>query len=708
MPTPPGQGETVPFTAQELAEFEAKLDENDLGDWAEIAKLKRLCALARKATWVGVGGLGGGGGGGGGGQIIGLGFGDVVGGVGCGGTFTTKWGGWGVATDWSEVTRQLGERMAKIEADQTAILRRVSGPRVRLPEQAPEPTLSDAEKREVADRMSFAEVGKSTGFKQMMADAGMREASDTARVVNWIIDGGQVGAAPVAGTTRTSPVDESVSCYAMLVVNGRWPTRQEEQAWQVICVDGIVIKNTFGPCGKLSVVLGPEPGSFISFGLDYWERLWADHIPAPVPLSLEGCMAALTARREADQREAAVTFEAASQQTALALSMREQRDAAVSAMNQARAELSRWRSEVREANVARIRDDDALAKQLNRINEAPHCAVGTPLKDVVDRVLSKHEDIARRIRESDYIKFVEMQQGDLDWLASSTDGDLLDEIFARLNHADRMEHELDGINAWLAGNTDAAGGTVADRIRAALDRVRAEGRHEADVERAVLVAKLALVREALGATLGADGSDDVVDKARNREPLREVLERELVWCGVVEEISNRLKIPYSGTPEVARDGILDAISALERDLELARAERGLAWRDADDSRAELKLAQKPGATQQAISPLASEQILDDVIRAVMSSVGKLLMFEIKHRAADHHHPPRTELHVRDLGRDPGTNEVSSNHVLAYVELGELRLAPVNPSGDYSQARLGNDYGWAWPARIRSALAGSKP
>lgn len=877
MPTPPGQGETVPFTAQELAEFEAKLDSNDLGDWAEIAKLKRLCALARKAAFVGAGGWGSGAR-----NVQIVGGGGFVTAYGGGGTFATRFGGGGVATDWSEVTRQLGERMAKIEADQTAILRRVSGPRVRLPEQAPEPTLSDAEKPEDTDRMSFAEIGKSPGFKQMMAEADMRDAVGSVAAVNWLREGDRAGAAPVAGTTRTSPVDESVSCYAMLVVNGRWPTRQEEQAWQVICVDGIVVKNAFGPCGKLSVVLGPEPGSFISFGLDYWERLWADHIPAPVPLSLEGCMVALTARREADQREAAVTFEAASQQTALALSMREQRDAAVSAMNQARAELSRWGREANEADAARVRDDDALQaqdealmKQQNRIREALRRPLGTPWEQIVDQVLGnirtasehdalverceklaaqvaldtpgfvpfadfaqeraqknaalaglanvadalgtprgdhvgqtadaakrkisellercdglaaqvmeargerngtfgeltnvagwvgadrpvicrydrdivvrtaeairtqiiklkeelarahrdvdeardqlsrwklgvprtgKHEDIARRIRESDYIKFVEMQQGDRDWLASATDGDLLDDIFARLGHADRIEHELDGVNAWLAGNTDAAGGTASDRIRAALDRVRAEGRHEADVERAALVAKLALVREALGATLGADGSDDVVDKARNREPLREVLERELVWCGVVEAISNRLKIPYSVEPDVARDGVLAAISKLKRDLEMAQDDREQAEEDAEAgavmiARAERKLAQKPGPIQQAISPLASEQILDDVIRAVMSSVGKLPTFEIKHRAADADLPPRTELHVREPGSS--TNEVSSSHVLAYVELGELWLGSLNLVGDYVKASVCNNYGWHWPERIRTALA----
>lgn len=745
MPTPPGQGETVPFTAQELAEFEAKLDSNDLGDWAEIAKLKRLCALARKAAFVGAGGWGSGAGNV---QIVGGGgFGTAYGG---GGTFATRFGGVGVATDWSEVTRQLGERMAKIEADQTAILRRVSGPRVRLSEQAPEPTLSDAEKPEDADRMSFAEIGKSPGFKQMMAEADMRDAVGSVAAVNWLREGDRAGAAPVAGTARTSPVDESVSCYAMLVVNGRWPTRQEEQAWQVICVDGIVVKNAFGPRGKLSVVLGPEPGSFISFGLDYWERLWADHIPAPVPLSLEGCMVALTARREADQREAAVTFEAASQQTALALSMREQRDAAVSAMNQARAELGRWtREAIRLPETARIRDDDALqaqdealAKQLNRINEALHCAVGTPLTDVVDRVLnsirtaSALEADEQRSRTDGYIdivfdgppshesgRFVEVEDETGksisvgEWIPPSPDAPPGEDRpkFWRL----RVPRCLESKRGQRESAARPPYGLRADEaLLTQLHRIREALRHPVGTSWAQIVDQV------LGNIRTANEHDALVERCealtqqvaletRGRVPFSDVAqarsERDAALAGLAN-VADALGTPRGDHVGQTADAAKGKIGELLRELELVRAERGLAWRDADDARAELKLAQKPGTIQQAISPLASEQILDDVIRAVMSSVDRQQQlqttFEIKHRAADVDHPPRTELHVREPVTS--TNEVSSNHVLAYVELGELRLAPVNPSGDYSKARVGNDYGWAWPARIRSALAGSKP
>lgn len=128
-------------------------------------------------------------------------------------------------------------------------------------------------------------------------------------------------------------------------------------------------------------------------------------------------------------------------------------------------------------------------------------------------------DLASRIRQCDYIREFASWQGDGDWLADATDGEVLDQIFARVADADRLEHQLGTICGLVAfekvgGAVVMSEGQISERVTAAIERARSEGRREADVERAALVAKLQLVREAVGAELRPDGTDDVVERAR--------------------------------------------------------------------------------------------------------------------------------------------------------------------------------------------------
>jgi hypothetical protein len=329
-------------------------------------------------------------------------------------------------------------------------------------------------------------------------------------------------------------------------------------------------------------------GSFISIAVGHWRTCWAPYFDddgsrypmSSVPLSLEGCLKLVAGKRDAqvsqlaeERSEHRATLNQASQERQAGEAKRAgarrmvcaARDRLVQALGAPGGDVEMTLPlavEVTVDAIAKLKHDLEIAlddrDQAEQDAEAGSRSIsqrdvalaamasfayrlrverGKSVEETRDRIdaklvellgsqkaASKHDDLARRIRESDFIQRLGGQQIDTEddaWVNSSTDGDLLDHIFARINHCEVLEDQISDVlsvasNVRLDGAVmiDDAAGTPEERMTAAIARARFSGKHEADAERATLIAKLQLAREALGATLQQDGTDDVVDLAR--------------------------------------------------------------------------------------------------------------------------------------------------------------------------------------------------
>lgn len=356
------------------------------------------------------------------------------------------------APEWIEVTRQLGERVARLEA--VGQLLDVKTPPIESPGPYVAPTPPPAQhvhvylegKCECGDTIqaaarrtepapsklheTFAGIAKSPEFQQVMTEGVMRDFVRTDRYLKQLL----------------GPEEYEVM-QRRLVMGGPRITAE--------------------PSGKskdLTAALGYAPDSIDwQRGLDLVRETIVQRNAARAGL------AAVSHQREADMKEATRTVE----------------------------DLSAKLAET-ERQLATERDYLAKAGVSMREMQGEIARLQSELESRSNAVLP-HSDIARRIRESAYIKEFASWQGDGDWLADATDDQLLDRLLERVKEAERLEEQVGAVLGlcWEANMLPETREPVAS-VRAALERARNAGRHEADIERAALVAKLQLVREALG------------------------------------------------------------------------------------------------------------------------------------------------------------------------------------------------------------------
>lgn len=131
---------------------------------------------------------------------------------------------------------------------------------------------------------------------------------------------------------------------------------------------------------------------------------------------------------------------------------------------------------------------------------------------------ANHNRATRRLRDSKPVRDRAACEGDNDWLREATDDDVIDVVLKRAEDADAAEKAIDEIEqalrALLPRPIVYPPAKGKDLVAEAVEHVR-RARTIGDAKTiAGLVAKLQLVREAVGATLQPDGSDDVVERAR--------------------------------------------------------------------------------------------------------------------------------------------------------------------------------------------------